>query len=72
MIIPLYSALGRAHLEHCVQSWTPQDRTDMDRLEQVQQKARKMVEGMEHLTCKERLRCLIWSGEGSLTFYDCV
>lgn len=33
MIVPFYTALGRGHLECCVQSWTPQDQTDMDRLE---------------------------------------
>lgn len=33
MIIILYSALGIMYLECCVQSWTLQDKTDMDRLE---------------------------------------
>lgn len=33
-----------------------QQRTDMDALEQVQQRAIKMIKGLEHLTYKERLR----------------
>ncbi|KAK4811781.1 hypothetical protein QYF61_005438 [Mycteria americana] len=37
MIIPLYAALGRAHLERYVQSWTPQDKKDMDRLEMLRE-----------------------------------
>lgn len=33
-----------------------QQRADMDALEQVQQRAIKMIKGLEHLTYKERLR----------------
>jgi len=42
-ILPLCSALVRAHLESCVQLWSPQHRTDMDLLEQGQRRPEKMI-----------------------------
>jgi len=56
MILPFCSALLRLHLKSCVQLWSPQHKKNMELLEHVQRRATRMIQGLEHLSCEERLR----------------
>ncbi|RMB94737.1 hypothetical protein DUI87_28850 [Hirundo rustica rustica] len=58
VILVLYLALVRLHLECCIQFWAPQFRRDVEMLERAQKRAARLVKSLEHNSHEEQLRGL--------------
>ena len=58
VILRLYLDLIRSHLDYVVQFWSPYYRMDIDKLEAVQRRMFKIIQGIKNLTYKDRSKHL--------------
>ena len=50
LIIPVYKAIVRPHLEYCIQAWRPYRKKDTDTPERIQRRATKMISELRDLS----------------------
>ena len=55
LIVPLYKAIVRSHLEYCVQAWSPYHRKHIDMLDKIQRRTTKLIPGLRVLRYEELL-----------------
>ena len=55
LIVPLYKAIVRPHLEYCIQAWRLYRKKDIDKLDRIQRRATKMIPELKDLSYESRL-----------------
>ena len=66
MLLTLYKSMVRPRLEYCIQAWSPYNKGDIRRLEQVQHRATRLVPELAGLSYEQRLTQL-----GLTTLEEC-
>ena len=44
LIVPLYKAIVRSHLEYCIQAWRPYRKKDIDKLKRINEEQLKLFQ----------------------------
>ena len=55
LIVPLYKAIVRPHLECCIQAWRSYRKKDTDKLGRIQRRTTKMIPELRDLSYESRL-----------------
>ena len=72
-IIKLYKALVRPKLDYCVQVWSPYLKKDINRIEQIQHRATRMINGFWKFDYESRLdKCKLIALEDRRTRGDLI
>ena len=56
LIVPLYKAIVRPHLEYCIHAWNPHLRKYIYMPDKIQRRATKLLPGLGDLRYEERLK----------------
>jgi len=54
-MLQLYKTLVRPHVEYCTVAWSPYYKKDKERIEKIQQRFTRMIQGMKGMPYKSRL-----------------
>ena len=52
LIVPLYKAIVRPHMEYCIQALRSYRKKNIDKLERMQRRATKMIQELRDLSTK--------------------